>query len=255
MFKGTEHQPKGASVVYWIHRPEHTDITKQGYVGITHNLAKNRWLDHQSASRCTPDAHCAIVNRAIRKYSDLIYEIVLVADTREYCERIEGLLRPTNKIGWNIARGGMPVDTMMGGVANKERWLQYWIDNPVEAANRWWITERKLLNKQATAKRIANKPKPFTQEVRSNNRNKSGYAGVSWFANYSKWRSQIGIRPLVIGLGYFDTQEQAYAMYLQANAIRLMWRQGRINKDNAIDKIKSLRAQTFELETLNYKDA
>jgi hypothetical protein len=249
MYKGTEHQPKGASVVYWIHKPEHTDITKQGYVGITHNLAMNRWRDHQSASKCNPDGQCAVVNRSIRKHPDLIYEVVLVADTREYCERIEGLLRPTNRIGWNIARGGMPVDTMMGGIANKQRWIEHWINNPVEAANRWWISERRLLNKQAAAKRIASKPKPYTQEIRSNNRNKSGYTGVIWFPKYGNWRSQIGITPIVITLGYFPTQEQAHQIYLKADAIRLKWRQGRISKEDAITQIRFLQKRNSKFES------
>ena len=142
IYKGTEHQPKGASVVYWIHKPEHTDITKQGYVGITNRPVKERWSSHKLASKKTPDEHCAVVNRAIQKYPNLIYEVVLVADTREYCEKIEGLLRPHNRIGWNIARGGMMVDTMMGGIGHKYKWVKHWIDNPIEAADRWWNAEK-----------------------------------------------------------------------------------------------------------------
>lgn len=242
MHKGTEHQPKGSSVVYWIHKPEHTDITKQGYVGITNGMARDRWLNHKTASRKNPDIHCAILNRAILKHKDLIYEVVLVADTREYCERIEGLLRPTNKIGWNIARGGMPVDTMMGGIANKERWIQYWIDNPIEAANRWWKTEQALLNKQAIAQRKANKPIPFTKERKFNARNKSGFTGVIWFTKFSKWRAQIGMTPEVITLGYFDTKEQAYTTYLKAKHIRLQHRHGILDFYDAIANIKALQS-------------
>ena len=235
---GIEHQPKGASVVYWIHKPEHTDITKQGYVGITHNMVRDRWIDHKSSSRRNPDANCAVVNRAIRKHPNLIYEVVLVADTREYCERIEGLLRPTNNIGYNIARGGMPVDTMMGGIANKERWIKYWIDNPNEAATRWWETEQALLNKQAIEYRKATKPKPFTVERKFSARNKSGCTGVTWFTKYSKWRAQIGITPIVITLGYFDTKEQAQNAYLQAKAIYKSHKQGNIELHQAICQIK-----------------
>lgn len=242
MNKGHEHQPKGASVVYWIHRPEHTDITKQGYVGITHKRVRDRWIDHQSASRRTPDSHCAMLNRAIRKYPNLIYEVVLVADTREYCERIEGLLRPTNRIGWNIARGGMPVDTMMGGIANRERWIKYWIDNPIEAANRWWDTEQRLLNKQALEYRKANKPKPHTKERKFSTRNKSGYAGVGWYERFSKWRAQIGIDGKPINLGYFDTKEDAHAKFLEAKALWLAYREGTIKKDHAIDAIRALQS-------------
>ena len=239
---GHEHQPKGASVVYWIHRPEHTDIAKQGYVGITHNMARDRWIDHQSASRRTPDSHCAMLNRAIRKYPNLIYEVVLVANTREYCERIEGLLRPTNRIGWNIARGGMPVDTMMGGIANRERWIKYWIDNPTKAADRWWDTEQRLLNKQALEYRKANKPKPFTKERKVSARNKSGYTGVTWYAKYGNWHSQIGIGGKPIGLGYFDTKEEGYAVYLEAKKIRTFHRQGTLSLNDAIETICALQS-------------
>ena len=242
MNKGHEHQPTGASVVYWIHRPEHTDITKQGYVGITNMRARERWAEHRRASRKNPDVHCAVVNRAICKYPDLIYEVVLVADTREYCERIEGLLRPTNGIGWNIARGGMPVDTMMGGIANRERWIKYWIDNHIEAANRWWNTEQRLLNKQAQEYRKANKPKPYTKERKFSARNKSGYAGVGWFERFSNWRAQIGIDGKPISLGYFNTKEEAYAKYLEAKAYWLAYKQDAISKDEAIASIRALQS-------------
>lgn len=241
MFKGMEHQPKGASVVYWIHKPEHTDITKQGYVGITHQSAKDRWIDHMSSSRRNPDANCAVVNRAIRKHHNLIYEVVLVAGTREYCERIEALLRPTNRIGWNIARGGMPVDTMMGGIANRERWIKYWIDNPIEAANRWWDAERILLNKQSAQYRYDNRPKPHTKIRKFDKRNKSGYKGVTWFARYSLWRAQVCVSSYPITLGYFDTKEKAYMTYLVARQITNWHRQGRMKLNDAISTIKLLK--------------
>jgi hypothetical protein len=242
MNKGHDQQPKGASVVYWIHRPEHTDITKQGYVGITHKRARDRWIDHRSASRRAPNSHCAVLNRAIRKYPNLIYEVVLVADTREYCERIEGLLRPINNIGWNIARGGMPVDTMMGGIANRERWVQHWIDNPIEAANRWWDAEQRLLNKQALEYRKANKPKAFTKERKVSARNKSGYTGVTWYEKYGNWHSQIGIGGKPIGLGYFDTKEEGYAVYLEAKKIRTLHREGALSLNDAIEAICALQS-------------
>jgi hypothetical protein len=238
MQKGIEQQPKGASVVYWIHKPEHTDITKQGYVGITHNMARDRWIAHKSASRRKTDQNCKVVNNAIRKHPNLIYEVVLVADTREYCERIEGLLRPNNNIGWNIARGGMPVDTMMGGIANSRRWIQHWIDNPIEAANRWWETEQALLNKQAIEYRRATKPKAYTQDWKPHKDSRSGCTGVTWFTKYSKWRAQIGVSPIVITLGYFDTKEQAQDAYLQAKDIYKSHKKGEIDLHQAIRQIK-----------------
>ena len=241
MHKGTQHQPKGASVVYWIHKPEHTDITKEGYVGITNGMARDRWIDHKSASRRKENGKCEVINRAIRKHNDLVYEVVLVADAREYCERIEAMLRPTNRIGWNIARGGMPVDTMMGGIANRKRWHKYWIDNPIEVAERWWETERKLLNKHATEQRNLTKPKPHTVERKFSIRNKSGYTGVTWFSKFNKWRTQIGIGGKPITLGYFNTKEEAYAIYLEAKNIRHSYRQNKILLDDAINAIKQLQ--------------
>lgn len=238
MYKGFEQQPDGASVVYWIHRPEHTDIFTEGYVGITNGKARERWAEHRRSSRKNPDVHCVVINHAIRKHPDLIYEVVVVADTREYCERIEGLLRPTNNIGYNIARGGMPVDTMMGGIANRDRWVKYWIDNAEEAATRWWETERALLNRQAIEQRKLNKPKAFTKDWKPHKDSKSGCTGVTWFTKYSKWRAQIGISPIVVTLGYFDTKEQAKDAYIEAKAIYKLHKQGCIELHEAIRQIK-----------------
>lgn len=236
MYKGIQHQPKGSSVVYWIHKPEHTDITKEGYVGITNRMARDRWVDHQSAARRS-DKKCAILNRAISKYDNLIWEVVVIADTREYCERIEGLLRPWQRIGWNIAQGGLPVDTRLGGEANKIKWIQYWIDNPNDAAERWWEAEQRLLNKHALEQRKANKPKPYTKPRKHDIRNKSGFTGVSWFELHNKWRAQICFKNVKVTLGYFDTKEKAYETYLKAKDITVKHRTGKIDFDNALYEI------------------
>lgn len=238
---GYQHQPKGASVVYWIHNEEHTDMYSQGYVGITIYPAKDRWINHRSASRRTANKNCKILNSALRKYDSLIYEVILVANSREYCERIEGLLRPTQGIGWNIARGGMPVDTMMGGIGNRYRWVQHWIDNPIQAAERWWQTERKLIKKQAIIKRKLNKPLPYTKQRKPYSNNTSGCKGISWFPNLNKWRSQIGIFPHVYTIGYYEDKEQARQHHCLAESIRNQWRNNLIPKEQAITQIKALQ--------------
>ena len=239
---GQQHQSLGTSIVYWIHADIHNNIQTQGYVGITNQPAMLRWNGHQRASQKKNGSSCKVINNALRKYDSLIFEIVLIADTREYCERIEGLLRPNQYMGWNIARGGMPVDTLMGGIANRYQWIKYWINNPIEAANRWWETERILLNKQAISQRNANKPIPFTVERKFSARNKSGLTGVTWFNQYGKWRAQIGMTPEVVTLGYFDTKEQAYVTYLEAKHIRLQHRQGILNFDDSIALIRTLQS-------------
>ena len=241
MFNNLEIQPKGASVVYWIHKPEHTDILTQGYVGITNQLAKDRWIDHRSAAKRQSDGKCDVLNRAIRKHADLVYDIVLVADTREYCERIEGLLRPRNRIGWNIAVGGLLVDNTMGGIANKYRCIQHWIDNPIKAANNWWKAEMAVLKKQVAAFNKANKPTPHTRKRKFDPRNRSGLQGVSWHKPLEKWRSQLGINGKVIGLGYYNTKEEAYAKYLEAKEVHADYKRGRITFDDARVALKLIK--------------
>ena len=91
------------SSVYWIHRPEHTDMFSQGYIGVSNNT-KIRWREHETR---TGNAH---LRRAIAKYSwdNLVKEVIVIADEL-YCLAVEFKLRSADKIGWNIvAGGGMP---------------------------------------------------------------------------------------------------------------------------------------------------
>lgn len=44
-------------------------------------------------------------------------------------------------------------------------------------------------------------------------RNKSGFKGVSWHTKRSKWRATIRTLGKYSHLGYFDTPEEAYAVY------------------------------------------
>ena len=91
------------SSVYWIHRPEHTDMFSQGYIGVSNNT-KLRWREHETR---TGNLH---LQRAIAKYSwdNLVKEVIVIADEL-YCLAVEFKLRSKDKIGWNIvAGGGMP---------------------------------------------------------------------------------------------------------------------------------------------------
>ena len=89
--------------VYWIHLPEHVDVTIDGYVGVAIDF-KQRMSAHKSCAKTGKEQS---LYRAIRKYGwdNLIKEIILVAD-QDYCLDIEKKLRPTERIGWNIASGG-----------------------------------------------------------------------------------------------------------------------------------------------------
>jgi hypothetical protein len=49
---------------------------------------------------------------------------------------------------------------------------------------------------------------------RKRRNNTSGLKGVSFFARRNCWRAQIRVHGRSIGLGYFDTPEQAHAAYI-----------------------------------------
>ena len=89
--------------VYWIHLPEHTDITTQGYVGVSTNAIKRIQNHFQLLEQ---NQHNNIhLSRAYIKYDKLIKDILLEAE-ESYCYEIENRLRPNYNIGWNIAPGG-----------------------------------------------------------------------------------------------------------------------------------------------------
>jgi len=86
--------------LYWISHPNHTDIFSQGYVGISNRYKRRLW-EHVNLNQNTH------LKRAIAKYGwdNLVKKVMLIGDT-EYCLDVELKLRPTDKIGWNIVKGG-----------------------------------------------------------------------------------------------------------------------------------------------------
>lgn len=92
--------------VYWIHRPEHTDIFSQGYVGFTSKTVKSRFKKHCETLKYGRRKPTPLDN-AIKKYgsANLIVQ-TMVEGTIDYCLMIEKKLRPHCKIGWNLGIGG-----------------------------------------------------------------------------------------------------------------------------------------------------
>jgi hypothetical protein len=89
--------------VYWIHLPEHTDITTQGYIGVSTNAIQRMQTHFQLLEQ---NRHENIhLSRAYIKYDKFIKDILLEAE-ESYCYVIENHLRPNYDIGWNIAPGG-----------------------------------------------------------------------------------------------------------------------------------------------------
>jgi hypothetical protein len=88
--------------VYWIREKSHTDLTSQGYVGVSSKVEK-RFASHKGMWSGT-NVH---LKNAIKKYGwdNLQKEVLLIAE-KDYCLEIEKKLRPADKIGWNLVMGG-----------------------------------------------------------------------------------------------------------------------------------------------------
>jgi hypothetical protein len=86
--------------VYWIRHPDHTDIFRQGYIGVSKKPAE-RWAYHKKRQE---NNH---LRNAIKMYGwdSLVKETVLIGD-KDYCLYIESKLRLEDKTGWNIVKGG-----------------------------------------------------------------------------------------------------------------------------------------------------
>lgn len=93
------------AVIYWIRLPEHTDIMSEGYVGVTQNF-KRRMNEHYRDIKTGKHANPFLVNVA-NKYgwNNLIKEIVISGDEK-FCYNHENDIRPIEKTGWNLSRGG-----------------------------------------------------------------------------------------------------------------------------------------------------
>ena len=87
-------------IVYWYSLQNHTDIFKQGYIGITQH-EKRRKIQHRNTDI---DTH---FSRVIKKhgYDNLKYQVIFTGTTKE-CEEIELTLRSETNTGWNINIGG-----------------------------------------------------------------------------------------------------------------------------------------------------
>ena len=89
--------------VYWVHLPEHTDISTEGYVGITIKTVAKRFAQHKVRAK-RGDAYT--FSNAIVKHGKSLVCTTLLQGSVEYCRYIENKLRPTPNVGWNINIGG-----------------------------------------------------------------------------------------------------------------------------------------------------
>jgi len=100
--------------VYWIKRKHFTDY-KEGYIGVTSKSLEERFKIHSKYAKKS-----SVVRKAIEKYDDI--EIVqLFEGSKEECLKLEYSLRPEEKIGWNLVKGGgLPPKNEKGGASSKK---------------------------------------------------------------------------------------------------------------------------------------
>lgn len=221
-FNNCHVQPKGASIVYWAHLPEHNDMWTQGYIGITKQPASLRWRDHISHAKTEAQLPFA---RALKKYPNIVFDVIVVGQDREYCEAIEAKLRPELNIGWNINTGGDRMNPLPGGLANKARLAKlratdpYWMEK--DAAEREAKARAQAWHEGAAQKRKereeykANGIGQLNRKLDS--RNQSGYMGVSLHP-CGKYRAQYRGK----SLGYYETAEKAHESYVLAKQKHLL---------------------------------
>lgn len=93
--------------VYWIRLPEHTDMFSQGYIGVTKNTAMARFRNHLQEAKLR-DCKTSHLHNYINKYGreGLIVQTLVVCNIN-YAYELEGKLRPSERVGWNVAVGGI----------------------------------------------------------------------------------------------------------------------------------------------------
>lgn len=92
--------------VYWIRKPEHTDVFTQGYVGVTTKTAQERFQGHIYTAFNRREVK-SIVHKAIIAIGpeNLVLETICICE-EDYAYVLENKLRPSKLIGWNVAIGG-----------------------------------------------------------------------------------------------------------------------------------------------------
>jgi predicted GIY-YIG superfamily endonuclease len=87
--------------VYWISKELSSDYLSEGYIGISSNINR-RFQDHENTKSNS------ILSKAIQKYGwNSLKKTILVENIdNELACLVEEMLRPNDKIGWNIVKGG-----------------------------------------------------------------------------------------------------------------------------------------------------
>lgn len=102
------------AIVYWIRRPEHSDMLSEGYIGVSSRTLEERVAEHVKVSNENHDKVYA-VHKAIKSIGieNLVCSVLVIGE-EGYCYEVESKLRPSERIGWNIAAGGSKPPSKLG---------------------------------------------------------------------------------------------------------------------------------------------
>ena len=95
--------------VYWIRDKSHTDITREGYVGVSKEFEK-RIKTHLKRIETKEHGNYKL----IENFSNKIIIDAVVISNEDTCYDLEFKLRPSNNIGWNINAGGVKPPSQQG---------------------------------------------------------------------------------------------------------------------------------------------
>ena len=97
--------------VYWIHFKEHDDIFSQGYVGITSRTVQQRFNQHKKPDK----KRSSVIGKIMMEHGNSVIVTTLCECSINYAGELEFKLRPSEKIGWNLAIGGNTVKSTKEG--------------------------------------------------------------------------------------------------------------------------------------------
>lgn len=91
---------EGEAYLYHIRRDIHKGVLSEGYIGVT-TQPRARWLAHRNTYKGA-NPH---LTRALLLYSD-IRMVLISRGIKKEMLAMEEALRPSEKVGWNLAKGG-----------------------------------------------------------------------------------------------------------------------------------------------------
>ena len=134
--------------VYWIRDKSHTDITREGYVGVSKEFEK-RIKTHLKRIETKEHGNYKL----IENFSNKIIIDAVVISNEDNCYDLEFKLRPSNNIGWNINAGGFKPPSQQG-VIRAKKYGKTWA--PMQGKKHSEDTKLKMS--------IASKGKPKSEE-------------------------------------------------------------------------------------------